>query len=278
MRIDLQLSAGITLMMASHSTDGVTYPTGRIQKGLILLYEGQELCEEGVGFGVPILKRGLRTIFPGEVEILPIGGSFTHGMCARYKMNLEEKILKTGSGTIHNSSLYYSKNFLAAAIRRLPYLRRLLTYISNLLRSWLTLETTYETTNFSMDFSLSYSIDPGTGRIEVQLDRQDYDELGITEVIVMNEQGAHYFDRYQDSDGISASGKEIGIWDQVRAAEASFIDLKHQISFSLPQVGGAKLYRGRELIGKRLAWSGFGYSFPPTLQRFRYEITVKKIS
>lgn len=277
MRIDLQLSSGITLMMASLSVDGNSYPTGRIQKGLILVYEGQELCEEGVGFGVPILKRGLRTIFPGEVEILPIGGSFTHGMHARYKMNLEEKILKSGSGIINNPSLYHGKNFLAAAIRRLPYLRRLLTNISNLLRSWLALETTYGTTNFSVDISLTYSIDPETGRIDVQLDRQEYDELGITEVIVMNEQGAHYFDRYQDSDGISAVGKEIGIWDQVGAANATFVDLDHQISFSLPQVDGANLYRGRELIGRRLAWSGFGYSFPPTLQRFRYEITVKKI-
>jgi hypothetical protein len=78
----------------------------------------------------------------------------------------------------------------------------------------------------------------------------------------MNEQGAHYFDRYQDSDGISAVGKEIGIWDQVGAANATFVDLDHQISFSLPQVDGANLYRGRELIGRRLAWSGFGYSFP----------------
>ena len=278
MRIDLQLSSGITLMMASHSMNGITYPTGKIQKGLILLYEGQELSEEGVGFGVPIIKRGLQTIFPGEVDVSPLGGSFIHGMHARYKMNLEEKIIKTGSGTINNPSLYHGKNFLAAAIRDLPYLRRLLTYISTLLRSWFSLETTYETSNFSMDLSLTYSIDPETGRIEVELDGQDYDELGITEVVVMNEQGAHHFDQYQDSDGISAVGKEIGCWDQVRAADASFVDLKHHISFSLPQVDGAKLYRGRESIGKRLAWSGFGYSFPPTLQHFRVVITVKKIS
>jgi len=68
MRVDLQLSSGITLMIGSHLMNGKEYPTAAIQKGLIMIYEGQELCEEAVGFGVPILKRGLQAIFPGAVE------------------------------------------------------------------------------------------------------------------------------------------------------------------------------------------------------------------
>jgi hypothetical protein len=278
MRIDLQLNSGMTLKIDSDPKTGITYPTGRIQKGLILLYEGQELCEEAVGFGVPILKRGLQTIFPGELELSPLGGSFSGGMHARFKMNLEEKIAKPGSGTIKTPVLYKVKNFLAGVIRGLPYLRGLLTNSSNVLRSWFALETTYEPTNFSVDLLLTYSVDPGTGQIEVELDGKNQYHSEITEVILMNEQGAHYFDHYLETGGISLEGNEIGCWDQVRAAEASFTDCKHQISFSLPQVEGARLYRGRELIAKRLAWSGFGYSFPPSLDHFRYVIAVKKMS
>lgn len=275
MRIDLQFSDGMTLKISSGPISGMSYPTARIQKGLILLYEGQELCEEAVGFGVPILKRGLQTVFPGDLELSPLGGSFSNGMRARFEMNLEEKIVKSGSGTINNPVVYSSKNILAALIRRLPFMRGLLTHTSNLLRSSLDWETTYEPVDFSTHVSLTYSIDAQTGRIKVELDGQDHPQTDISEIIVMNEQGAHYFDLYQDTDGVSARGSEIGCWDQVLAEKASFISSRYQISFSLPQVNGANLYRGRELIGTRLAWSGFGYSFPPTLDHFSYEITVK---
>jgi hypothetical protein len=49
------------------------------------------------------------------------------------------------------------------------------------------------------------------------------------------------------------------------------------VSFSLGQVEGARLRRGREMIGSRVAWSGFGYSFPPTLSGFGYELTVARV-
>lgn len=278
MRIDLQLYSGMTLKIDSDPATELSYPTARIQKGLILLYEGQELNEEAVGFGVPILMRSLQTIFPGEVNLTPLNGDTARRIRATYTMNLEEKIAKPGTGAIDNQLLYASKNRLAALIRRLPWLRGVLTHSSNFLRSTLAWETTYEPANFATQLSLNYSVDPRAGMIEVELDDQDYKRLGITEIIMMNEQGARYFDHYLDSDGISLVGDEIGCWDQVKAAEASFIDHKHQLSFSLPQANGAELYRGRELIGKRLAWSGFGYSFPPSPDRIRYVITVKKIS
>jgi len=278
MEITLPISFNLALKITSGLTVGMSYPTGRIQKGLILLDGGEELCEEAVGFGVPILKCGLQSIFPGELELTTLNGNFTRGVHAIFKLNLEEKIAKTGSGTINNRILYGSKNILAASIRRWPFIRGLLTHTSNLLRARLGLVTTYEPADFSTYLSLTYSIDPSTGRIKVELDKQDPFPSEISEVILMNEQGARHFDQYRDTDGISVRGKEIGCWDQVTAAEASFISPRRQISFSLPQVSGARLYRGRELIGKRLAWSGFGYSFPPNLEHFKYVITIKRLT
>jgi hypothetical protein len=96
-------------------------------------------------------------------------------------------------------------------------------------------------------------------------------------VAVMNEQGARPFDCYRESNGISLRGMEIGTWDEVTAEEASFISTAHGLGFSLRQVPGARLYRGRELIGDRLAWSGFGYSIPPTVTRFTYDLRIGRV-
>ena len=277
MKIDFPLSNGITLQITSGTNRGTSYPAGRIQKGMVLWYKGQDLSEEAVGFGVPILTRGLQSIFPGEVELYPHEGSSPIKFTARYKLNLEEKIARSGSGTIHNHLFYATKNMLAGLIRRLPLVRGLLTGTSNLLRSTLGWETTYEPNGFFTYIALTYTIDAAAGKILVELIGQDFIPAGTSEVIVMNEQGARHFDLYQDADGISKRGNEIGCWDEVLAASASFINSKNQISFSLPQVSGARLFVGRELIGSRLAWSGFGYSFPPTLDHFGYEITLKRL-
>ncbi len=45
----------------------------------------------------------------------------------------------------------------------------------------------------------------------------------MTEVVVMNEQGARPFDRYRDADGATLQGGAIGTWDEVAAATASFV-------------------------------------------------------
>jgi hypothetical protein len=277
MKIDFSLTDGIELQIASGTNRGISYPTARIQKGLVLLSEGQDLSEEAVGFGVPILKRGLQTIFPGEVELYPHEGDSPLRVSARYKLNLEEKISRSGSGTINNRLVYASKNIFSALIRRYPFVRGVLTHTSNLLRSTFAWETTYEPTNFFTYITLTYTLDASANKIKVELMGGDFIPGSISEVIVMNEQGAHHFDQYQDSNGLTQLGNEIGCWDQVLAAEASFINKKHRVSFSLPQVDGARLYRGRELVDRRLAWSGFGYLFSPGLDHFNYEIRVKRL-
>src|SRR4030065_1925019 len=131
MKFNFALSDRIELQITSENNRGLTYPSTRIHKGLVLLYDGQALCEEGVGFGVPILKRGLQTIFPGEVELFPQESSLPGKVSARYKLNLEEKITKTGSGTINNRLVYASKNAMAAVNGKLPFLRKLITNNSN---------------------------------------------------------------------------------------------------------------------------------------------------
>ena len=277
MKIDFPLSDGVELHISSETSRGAGYPTARIQKGWVLLCDGQSLVEEAVGFGVPILKRGLQTIFPGQMELFPQEGLPLNRVSARYKLNLVEKIARSDGEPISNRQVYSGKNIMAALIRSLPFMRGLLTRTSSLLRSTLGWQTTYEPVDFSIYVTLTYTVDANAGTVLVELIGQEDIPDSISEIIVMNEQGAHYFDQYTDSNGISEIGSKIGIWDPVMAASASFSSSRLKTAFSLPQANGARLFRGRELIGNRLAWSGFGYSFPPSQNHFSYKITIKRL-
>lgn len=276
MKLEITLANGIGLQIASRRRRDMSYPSSRIQKGLVLICDGQDLSEEAVGFGVPILKRGLQTIFPGEVTLHKKEAEQAQNFTAGFTMNLEERIARKGKVTINNPLVYAGKNSLAAIMRRIPNLRKLLSNTSSLLRASLDLDTIYTSDNFSTSVNLDYTIDVDEGKIKVKLLDGAHIPRSVSEFIIMNEQGAHHFDQYQDTSGNYQTGDEIGCWDVVQASEASFIDREHQLSFSLPQVRGARLYRGRELVGNRLAWSGFGYSFSPAQKLFSYEITIKR--
>ena len=278
MEITVPLFSGLALKFGSALNSGGPYPTARLQKGLLLTDGGLELVEEAVGFGVPILKRGLQTIFPGDLVLTSSTSGSTQDVTADFKMNLVERIAKPGSRTEKSRLIYAIKNSLAGLILRYPLVRSPLTALSNILRTTLGWETIYDAAGFSAIIQLHYSIQPETGRIKVEVHPPDGQLNDVTEVVVMNEQGGNYFDCYQDSSGLSLRGSEIGCWDEVTAEEASFISSANKLAFALKQVSGAKLYRGRELVGTRLAWSGFGYSFPPTTGKFCFELNIKRLA
>jgi hypothetical protein len=278
MRYDLSLDGGIGLSIDSGTPIHNGYATSRIQKGWLLSCDGQDLSEEAVGFGVPIIKRGLQTIFPGAVHLSTCDGSQPRCIAARYTLNLEERLSRPGSRTIDSPLLYRAKNLLAGMIRGLPAVRRLLTSTSSLLRSQFSLQTTYEASDFSTEILLTYTIHPAEGKLKVELSGVDLSAQKVSEIILMNEQGAHYFDRYQEADGQVRLDDQIGCWDEVTAASAAFISPGTRLSFSLSRLDKAQLYRGRELVGKRLAWSGFGYSIQPDRSQFSYDISIRRLA
>jgi hypothetical protein len=232
------------------------------------------LAQEAVGFGFPVIKRGLTALFPGSVE-LPSNrqGKYNH-VEAVYTLNLKEKIIRQGKKRIQYELVYTLKNFMALLIRRVAFLRGILTGVSNALRKVFGWETGYEDTGVFMKVKVTYSVPAASDEMRVDVDWAGQAESGITELIVMNEQGADHFDQYMDSSGICLRGDKIGCWDEVLAHEASFIGAESRVRFTLSQVNGAQLYCGRERIGSRLAWAGFGYSVKPAINRFSYILKI----
>jgi hypothetical protein len=250
------------------------YPTCRLQKGLLLRRGSADLAEEGVGFGVPILKRGIVTIFPGDVELAGRRDGAVWVITAEFQMNLVERLATPDGKSVKPASLYAAKNALAALHRSVPPLRGPLTATSNALRRRFGWVTTFEKAGATTSVRVTYRIDGEEGWIGVAVDTAGLPVDGVTDLVVMNEQGAHWFDRYVDAGGADLRGDQIGTWDRVTAEWAAFASTVHGVTFSLDQAAGARLYRGTELIGSRVAWSGFGYALPPTTARFRYDLRI----
>ena len=253
------------------------FATGRLARGLVLRDGECGLAEEGVGFGVPILKRGLETVFPGSLAVAERETGSGRTITATFELNLVERLVAPGSRTLSSPALYAAKNALAALHRRAPLLRVPLTGLSSALRRSFGWTTIFEETGEGVTLTLTSTIVGARGRLRVAVDATALAADGATTVIVMNEQGAGAFDCYRDSSGGALRGAAIGTWDEVAATRASFVCEARRVAFSLGQVAGARLYRGRELIGSRVAWAGFGYSFPAALGTMAYELRVERL-
>jgi hypothetical protein len=274
--LSIPLFDGLSLR-TDQSAGAGKYPTARLQKGLLLADGDHDLAEEGVGFGVPVLKRGVVTVFPGSVELAAHRAGEFWEVTAAYEMNLVERLAKPGGGRVRSDALHAAKNTLAALHRRSRLLRGPLAVTSAALRHAFGWVTTYEETPSCATLSVTHTIGVDAGTMDVSVDLTGLRGDEFTEVVLMNEQGARCFDRYRDSSGADLRGVDIGTWDPVAAAKASFVCDARSVAFSLGQIDGARLCRGRELVGSRLAWSGFGYSLPPICGRFSYRLKVERL-
>jgi hypothetical protein len=270
--VRFEAANGITLCIATRGPDGVRYPSSRIRKGLTMSCGAIDLSEEGVGFGVPVLKQPRETIFPGILRVT--AGSETSVLVAEYDMNLVERLTLRKRPSLAGIALNAVREPLATLHRRFPALRRVLTGISNAMRAALGIRTTFEQTESRGVIRMTYRFDAAAGKVQVLMEAHDLAVEGCTELAIMNEQGAHFFDCYTDSTGCALNGASIETWQGVSAGEATFLDTRHRVFFSMKNAPGARLFRGRELIEGRLAWAGFAYVLPSDTKEFSYSIAI----
>ncbi len=275
------------------------YPTWPIQKGLVLVCEGRELVEEGTGFGLPLVRFGHRTVFPGDAEVTaPLCESPLRRtsedqsrpvITVNYRLNLVEVAAVRGVGTIRSAAFYQTREFFSSLHRRHAQWRPVLTSAADNLKRLSGMQTTFEPGADAGSVKVVYTVYADQGIIHVSADLQELKRPGLTEIIMANEQGAGCFDSYRDSRGITLKEDAIGTWGEVSADEASFIDSSDNIVFTLARVpachaelvsasqpAAARMFRGRELAPGRLAWSGLAYVLPPQTTSFTYDIRLEK--
>ena len=245
------------------------FPASRIQKGLVLELGDRDLSEEGVGFGLPVLKLGLQPVFPGSWRMSAKKHNGLFLIRADFEMNLRARMVQRGK-IINNGLFCLAWENFSKIHREYPQFRKWISISSRTLKKKLDLKEAFSEEATLGFVRASYLI--RDSRIDVELRFPKVS--GCTELIVLNEQGANWFDTYQDSDGLILKGDGIGSWNQIEANYASFVDLLDGLVFTLRRLEGSRMFRGRELETDGLAWSGLAYVLPPWTEKFAYSIEL----
>lgn len=266
----------LLLLFTSPREDAAEYPTDRLQKGWLISCAGKILVEEGIGFALPMVRYGHRTVFPASAR-LAVGKSDI-GIAAEvtYELALEERLAIGKGKSINNQAFYRAREYLSAIHRKMPPLRKGLTVLFDGARALFHLRTRFEPGQSVGIIKVTTIVRPGEGKIAVNIDC-DLEKRGCTEIIIANEQGASYFNLYRDSANANLEKAAIGSWGEVTADNASLIDRSNGVLFALSRVTGARLFRGWEMTSGRLAWAGLNYVLPPGMPHFEYEIRIGEL-
>jgi hypothetical protein len=244
--------------------------TANLQKGVILLYNGAEVVGEGTGFGVPIAKYSDETVFSGssflqvhkQENLVVIRKDFSMDLVTRDKFrNLK----------LENMQIRTIIDFVSLLYQRHKHLAKSILVAKELLFKF-GVTSVFIRTAQKGKVTVTYTVDKN--RIHVKLSFSQLDRKNLQKVFVLNEQGAHFFRKYSDSESLKLVDEEIGAWNGVTAQSAKIADKKDRISFNLKNVEGTMLRRGRELMKGSLNWIGLDYELIPEHDPFEYEIEI----
>ena len=248
--------------------------TGALQKGLVLLLDGRELIEEGVGLGLPIVKYEDKTFFSSKADLSIQKTDSDYTLTKTYILDTVS-LKKFGQNTYIDDDLYSP---LRKTFQTLYLKHKKLTPLFNTLmelRELANIKTAFITVKPRGSVTVKYRCQPAVINVEANFSKVLLDKC--REVLVLNEQGSSFFQKYVDSKGLHLLGNKIGAWETVTADQAALQSTKGQISFSLQNIKGSTLLRGWERTRNRFSWAGLSYSMRPNNGTFNYSIGLNHV-
>lgn len=233
------------------------------------------ICEEGVGFGVPILQYKRDFYFSGT-SIVSNDGRIEDGRVWKsFMMNLIDRQQEKDSSKIGMFSWVFQRIF--NRIYKSSFARRfVLTLAKRIGLDFSENDTSVFLRVKSKGTVLSsYLIDSSTNTIQVELDFSEIQTSGLQHIYISNELGGNFFDAYTDSSGLHLQSDEISGWDKIRATWAEFQSPASNVAFRVVIPEGVEAFRGREIIGRDICWSGVIFMLPPASRTFRYQISIR---
>jgi len=260
----LRLNDRISLGLSESATTNPGDSSG-LQKGLILFDGDNSLCGEGVGFGVPAVEYSDQTLFSTTGSIRSSG----ERLCKMFQIDALQRKTWKKKHPINNRAYDTLQSVLAKTYRANKQTRRHLNYLIRL-QSQLGISLSHLRTESRGFVRIEHRL--SGNEILIKVDSSGLINKNFRRLLVFNEQSAD-FDMYEDDSGMLHKDG-IGVWEQIDSRQASFRNSKSNVAFSVDNIQGTELYRGRELLKPRMDWAGFCYSIPPSLEHFEYAVRI----
>ncbi len=243
-----------------------------LHKGLVLVVDGKELIEEGVGFGVPVVKYRDKTFFSSSAETSTQENEKIPVLKKRYTLDTVSRKRFWKAAYINDDFYSLIQNLFEKAYLRYESLWPIFNRVMELRRTF-KIRTEFVRVKPRGSIEFKYLLKPSL--IKIKVDFSDLELDKCQEILILNEQGSSYFRKYADTDGLELANEMIGAWTAVKANEASLSDAKKTLSFALENADTARLLRGWENTRGRFSWAGLSYSLSPKSRTFDYVIKIK---
>lgn len=249
---EVTLSARVCIRVYADSRPH-SLQTMKLQKGGVLVFNGRELVEEGLGIGAPVCL-------------------YRDG--ARFSLNavtfLNNSKTDPSVTKIYDMNAMESKRFRGAIIERESWTERFLRILEKGYRGFQRLHdgarmmlNVVTMMGLRNEYVESYS----KGQISVTYERSgrnlqinvNFENLvtdGLQALIIGNEQGGRLFTEYSDSLGERLEGGQIEPWRQTTAEWAILSSPDVGVGFRVHRPNGWRIVRGREVVDNRISWSG----------------------
>jgi hypothetical protein len=244
----------------------------QLQKGLVLMIDGAELIEEGVGFGAPVVQYEDCTYFSGSAQV-SVETRGEHTVLVKSFVLDAVSRKRVGKAFMINDDFY---DFIHRPFDVIyMHNKRLKPVFNKLVELVKVFGVNTEFVKVKPRGVITVRYTCLSGSVEVAVSLTQLNKFGCKEILILNEQGAAFFRKYADTDGLTLTNGQVGVWEAVKAEEASFSNASGKVAFSLRNVEGSVFFRGREKIRNRCSWVGLGYSLHPRFKVFRYTIKLK---
>ena len=181
-----------------------------------------------MGFGAPVVLYQDRAFFSSSADfsIQQEGNqkilikSFKIDTISRKRLGksiyLNHRIYNFGQKRFHN--IYTQNNNLA------PILTRFIEMLKKF-----GVNTEFQKVDPRGIITIKYVCLPHSIEVDILLSKLN--KKGCRDIFILNEQGASFFRKYSDTDGLTLFDGRIGAWESTKAKEVSLFNIKEQLVF-----------------------------------------------
>jgi len=222
----LTVSNSLALRVYSN-TNPQNMKIANLQKGLILSCNGIDVIGEGIGFGVPIVKYSGGTVFSGSSSLYVRRLGDTIEIRKEFLMDLIAKD-RLRSFKLKIPGIRILSDFFCTQYQRRKRFVRPVLIVRGLFFKF-GIKSSFMKSPHKGTVIVTYIMD--RNRIQVKLNFSQLDQANLDKVFILNEQGAHFFRTYSDSEGLRLVDEEIGAWANVTAQSAKIANEQNKIGF-----------------------------------------------